>query len=330
MQTVPSIGGSGSNHVIKAWGGIMNKQKIVVIGSLNMDLVVTMDRMPKVGETISGRHISYIPGGKGANQAVGCARLGADVLMVGSVGNDSFGRLLHQDLSDNGIHMKHVRMEEGVATGTATILQMNENNCIVVVQGANGFCSVDRVEEVKEEIQKAALLLVQLEIPLETVQHALKIAGESGVKTILNPAPAQPLSPDILQYVDYLTPNETEFELLCGKTLQSEADIEAAMGEWEDRHRLKVVLTRGEKGASFLEEGSLRTVPAIKVDAVDTTGAGDAFHAGFCMGICQSWSLEQAVRFAARTASLSVTRFGAQSGMPTRAEVETFEFMGRN
>lgn len=308
----------------------MTRHKIAVVGSLNMDLVVTADRMPRTGETITGRQISYIPGGKGANQAVGCARLGADVRMVGSVGNDGFGRGIVEELSKDGIRTEHIRIAGEATTGTATILQTNEDNCIVVVPGANGSCSIEQVEKAADDIRSADLLIVQLEIPLETVRHALRIASEAGVATVLNPAPAHPLGPDILQYVDYLTPNETEFELLCGRALRTDADLEAAMREWEKRYRLKVVLTRGEKGSCYLEDGKLMTVPAVKVEVVDTTGAGDAFNAGLSAGICESWPLEQAVRFAARTASLSVTRFGAQSGMPTRPEVERFEFARRD
>lgn len=300
----------------------MIRPNIAVVGSLNMDLVVTAERMPKVGETILGDNIHYIPGGKGANQAVGCARLGAEVGMIGALGDDPFGQEIFHNLTDQGVKTGAIERLKGVSTGIASIVHTPEDNCIIVVSGANDRCTIELVSKYQGEIEGADVLLLQLEIPLDSVYRALVIAEGSGGATILNPAPARELTPEILERVDYLTPNETEFEQLSGCSAKTEDELEQKMLEWENRYRQRVILTRGDKGCSYLHNQRLQTIPAPKVGVVDTIGAGDAFNAALAFGIGQGWTVERSVRFAVTAASLSVSKFGAQSGMPTLEEVE--------
>lgn len=304
----------------------MKRPKIIVIGSLNMDLVVTMERMPQMGETIQGQNIHYISGGKGANQAVGCAKLGADITMIGAVGADLFGQQIMKQLIEYKVTTDKIAQVDSLPTGTATILHTANDNSIIIVSGANSACSVEMLTPYEAEIKQADILLLQLEIPLPTVLHALRIARAHGVKTVLNPAPAQALSPDLLRLVDILTPNETEFALLSGQTYSSEAELRQGLLLWQKAYQHKVIITRGELGCSYIDPASneLRTIPTASVPVVDTTGAGDAFNAALCYGISIGQSLEQAIPFALTAATLSVTKFGAQNGMPTYEEVINF------
>ncbi|QGQ95229.1 ribokinase [Paenibacillus psychroresistens] len=298
----------------------MKQPHIVVIGSLNMDLVISTSRMPKLGETITGQQMHTIPGGKGANQAVGCSRLGAKVSMVGAVGNDSFGKQIISQLGNYGVDV-HPILVSDAPTGSAIIFHTPEDNCIVIIPGANELCDAELVSNFESLIYGADLLLVQLEIPLNSVYTALKIAREAGVCTVLNPAPARELSVDLLKLVDYLTPNETEFELLSGATYKSEDDLYAGMMKWQQEYGPKLFVTRGKNGVSYLLDGSLRTVDAPKVEVVDTTGAGDCFNAAFSCCLASGQSVADAAAFAVKAASLSVTKFGAQNGMPSMEDM---------
>ncbi|AEI40329.1 ribokinase [Paenibacillus mucilaginosus KNP414] len=300
------------------------KPKIAVVGSLNMDIVVSMARMPLVGETVQGSAVHYIPGGKGANQAAGAARLGAEVKMIGSVGSDIFGTQLVDSLRAFGVDTEAIDMLPGVETGTATILHTREDNCIVVVPGANAHCSADAVRHHHALIEQADLLLVQLEVPLDTVREALSIARSAGVRTILNPAPAVPLPADILSLADILTPNETELALLSNQPVaETDQALMEQLAYWRELHEGRVVVTRGAIGSSYLEAGVLQTVKPLKVKVADTTGAGDAFNGALGYCIAAGLPFRTAVDFACRTASLSVTKFGAQGGLPTWSEVDS-------
>jgi ribokinase len=300
----------------------MKTPNLVVVGSLNMDLVVSSSRMPRVGETIEGEAIHYIPGGKGANQAVGCAKLGANATMIGAIGDDAFGAQLIDALALAGAKTERIARLPGVPTGTATILHTPEDNCIVIVPGANGQLTPESIEASRGAIETADALLVQLEVPLPTVERALRIAREAGVATILNPAPAKPLTEAILSLADWVTPNETEFAALSGETPEDDASLAAAIERWEARYGNRIVVTLGGRGAATVEDGRLRIAPAPKVKPVDTTGAGDCLNAAFAFALAAGRPIEDALAFAVRAASLSVTRFGAQAGMPTTAEVE--------
>lgn len=297
-------------------------QNIVVIGSLNMDVVISAKRMPKLGETILGDHVSYLPGGKGANQAVGIAKLGGDVNMIGAVGDDSFGEVILEQLKNHKVHTQKIEKFQNVATGVATIFHTEMDNCITVIPGANYKFRPEHItKEIEQIISQAKVVIVQLEIPLETVQYVLWIAKKHGVKTILNPAPAQKLSGQLLTLVDYITPNETELELLIGYSNSSQQELEKAMNEWQAKYNNTLIVTLGEKGCAYLEEGQIKIIPPEKVTVVDTTGAGDSFNAALAFGIASDWSLDQSISFAVKASAKSVTKFGAQDGMPYYNEV---------
>ncbi len=275
--------------------------------------------MPLIGETMHGEAIHYVPGGKGANQAAGCGRLGAEVSMIGAVGDDAFGRTLLQQMAGFGVRTDRIAVKLGVPTGTATILHTPEDNCIVIVAGANGTCSAEQVEANADAIRGADVLLVQLEVPLAAVQRAMELAKEGGARVVLNPAPARELPAELLRMADVVTPNETELAVLTGKPAHQ---LEAAIREWKSEYGGELVVTLGKEGCALLENDQLVRVPSVKVDVVDTTGAGDTFNAALSVMLAEGRSLRDAAAFAVRAAALSVTRFGAQGGLPTRSEVE--------
>ncbi|QJC50877.1 ribokinase [Paenibacillus albicereus] len=306
--------------------------RVAVAGSLNMDLVLRMDRMPKAGETISGSALHTLPGGKGANQAAGCARLGAETEMIGRVGADGFGEQLLEQMRRMGVGTAGIGVHPDAPTGIASIYHTPEDNCIVIVAGANGECGEAWVESRRESIERAEVLLAQLEIPLDGVRAALRIAREKGVQTVLNPAPARELPQELLELADYITPNETEFAALSGASAESEDELAEAIAAWQAGIGCRVIVTRGAAGCSFVgEDGRLVTVPAPRVEVVDTTGAGDTLNAALCVKLAElaaqgraagDAELLEALRFAVQAASLAVTRFGAQDGLPSREEVE--------
>jgi ribokinase len=298
--------------------------KIVVVGSINRDIVVSTGRMPVLGETIQGEGIEYFSGGKGANQAVGAARLGAESMLIGAVGDDFFGQGTLRELEQSGVSTQCVETIAGTSTGVANIYRTSGDNCIVVIPGANGMCTPELVARYEHEIEQADILLTQLEIPMETVYRALSLAKQSGVTTVLNPAPAQELPEALLQLVDYITPNETEFAALSGYAVDTEAQLEQAMLEWKTRYNIQVIVTLGEKGCAYLQSGRMECIPGIKVQVADTTGAGDCFNGALSFGLAQGWELERCLRFAVRASALSVTKLGAQEGMPTYDEVLSY------
>ncbi|WP_139996504.1 ribokinase [Paenibacillus paridis] len=305
--------------------------RIAIVGSLNMDLVVSAERMPRIGETISGSSIHYVAGGKGANQAIGCARLGADVQMIGAVGNDAFGQRILREMSQSGANTDAVAILDNKATGIAAITRTLDDNSIIIVPGANAELTSERVRQHRSVIEQADLLLVQLEIPLNAVKEALQLAREAGVTTVLNPAPAQQLPTAILQLADYITPNETEFAQLAeyAEAAGEDAWI-AALAAWEKTYGQKVVLTRGKQGAAMMLNGQLHTVQAPPVEVVDTTGAGDCLNAAFGFGLASGWDALKSLRLAVTAASISVGRFGAQAGMPTLSEIESAVDAGKS
>lgn len=295
--------------------------KIAVVGSINMDMTVTADRIPLKGETLKGKELQYIPGGKGANQAVAMAKLGAYVEMFGCVGNDGAGEILLQNLRKEGIETAHIKVVEGIPTGIAMITVGENDNTIVVVAGANDCVDKGYIDSVKEEILESEIVLLQHEIPLETVRYVTELCFEHGVKVVLNPAPAAPVAKETLDKVSYLTPNEHEAAILFGdKSI-------------EDMLRLypgKLLITQGSRGASIcLESGDVVRIPARKAKVIDTTGAGDTLNGAFTLQIAMHKSVEEALAFANVAASLSTEKFGAQGGMPTREEVEKELIAGR-
>ncbi|SFJ88763.1 ribokinase [Thermoflavimicrobium dichotomicum] len=289
------------------------KKKIVVVGSMGMDLVVTSSRRPRAGETIIGDELHIIPGGKGANQAVAAARLGADVTMVGAVGTDQFGEMVLANFEKEGVSTDFIRSIPGTHTGTAHIIVAEGDNSIVVVPGANSLVDQAQVDQVKECIKEAAIVLLQLEIPLETVKYVVDFCYEHQVPVILNPAPAQSLPEEFIQKVTYLTPNEHEVCIIFGCD-----DVDAILQKYPNQ----LILTEGEKGVRFFDGKQMVQVPALSVEVVDTTGAGDTFNAGFAVALTQGFPLKEAVRFGCVAAGLSVTKLGAQGGMPTLNELK--------
>lgn len=297
--------------------------KIVVIGSLNMDLVVKALRAPKRGETVMGEEIHFIPGGKGANQAVGLARLGAETTMIGAVGADSFGEELKKALQRDGVNTSSIKVLASEATGVASILLAEGDNSIVVVSGANAQCLPEDLERCEGKIAEADLVLLQLEIPLKTVEHAVKLARKHGKTVMLNPAPALTLSQDLLSKVDYLTPNRSELSLITG--ISEDSTIVQGVERVLELGVACCITTLGDEGAAYMERGgSLIHVQGHKVPVVDTTGAGDAFNAGLAYALAQKKSVQEAVIFAGQVSALAVTKFGAQGGMPTLNEVEEY------
>lgn len=299
-------------------------KNIVVVGSLNMDLIVEVDRVPRVGETIKGENMNYLIGGKGCNQAVAASRLGNKVKMIGCVGNDSFGNEILNHLKKDGVNVDSIKKVDNISTGIATIFKMKYDNSIIVIPAANNYCSKELIDENIDVIKNADILITQLEIPIETVEYVLKIAKENGVKTILNPAPAREISNNILKNVDFITPNETEFEVILSKELKDAKELEEAMIYWQNENKCtKLIVTRGKDGSSYVEDNKVKTISTINVDVIDTTGAGDTFNGALAHGISNELSINDAITFAGIAASLSVTKFGAQTGMPEIKEVKS-------
>jgi ribokinase len=289
--------------------------RIVVVGSINMDLVTQAPRFVGPGETILGERFLTVPGGKGANQAVAAARLGAEVALVGALGRDTFGDQLHAGLASEHIDLTHVARLDDSASGTASITVADGENQIIVVPAANARVTPAQVEAARSLIERADAVLVQMEIPLETVETTVRLGHRLGVPVILNPAPAQQLPVDWLKLARYVTPNQHELAILLGA--DPGEDFKALM----QRAPCPVVLTRGGEGAWYREQGEPLHQPGFKVDVVDSTGAGDTFNAALAVFLKEG--LPAAVRKACAAAALSVTKLGAQGGMPRLQELDT-------
>jgi ribokinase len=295
---------------------------ICVVGSTNIDLTFRTPRLPAPGETLAGRafHLGY--GGKGANQAVMAARLGARVTMVGKVGRDVFGEGALRNYREQGIDTTHVLVDDGRPTGVASIVVDDAaRNCILVVPGANLGLTPQDVRAAAPAIEAADVLLCQLEVPIDTVREALAIARAAGVKAILNPAPAVALPDELLRLADLCLPNESEVELLTGQSAASLEEAAAAGWELLRRGPGTVIITLGERGALIAEAASAEHVAAVPVAAVDPSGAGDAFIGALGVFLAEGAALRDAVRQANAVAALSVTRLGTQASFPTRAEL---------
>jgi ribokinase len=301
--------------------------KIIVVGSLNMDLVVRMPKIPRPGETLLGGVFKTFPGGKGANQAVAAARLGVHVTMIGCIGNDSFGQEMRATLAKEGIDTTHILVHPDEATGVALIqVDAQGQNSIAVASGANFRLTSTNVEKAMQIIGEFNALVMPLETPLETIYTATDIAARKGAKVILNPAPAQILEKDLLQLVDVLLPNEYEIAFMTGMQLQSASDINYAAEKLLSLGPRNLIVTMGSQGAILFNEKKARPtiIPAWQVQAIDSTAAGDCFVGALAVGLCEGKSITAAAKFASAAAAISVTRIGAQPSLPYREEVDQF------
>lgn len=297
-------------------------KKILVIGSSNTDMTIKGERLPVPGETVTGGVFYMGPGGKGANQAVAAARLGGDVAFICKVGRDIFGDSALEGYKKEGIDITHA-MRSDKASGTALILVDDSGeNCISVASGANGDLTPEDIDSVADVIRGAGFLILQLEIPAETVLRAAKIAHEAGVYVILNPAPAKKLPEEVFKYISLMTPNQTEAAFMSGIDVKDEASLEKAVEVLHGYGVKDFVVTLGSKGSLVLTSGKAEMIPSQKVKAVDATAAGDTFCGGLCVGLSEGLSLTDAARFATKAAAITVQRMGAQASIPTRDEIE--------
>lgn len=287
------------------------KPKICVVGSINMDLVTTTQTMPAQGETVLGNTFATYPGGKGSNQAVAASRVGAEVTMIGAVGDDAFGKSLLAHLTSEEILVKGIKKCTGEATGIATIIVSNQDNRIIVAPGANEQVTPEWVKCNNEELLTSDLILLQLEIPMETIEFTTQLAAAHRIPVVINPAPYQAMPSELLEKATYLTPNEVEFQAMNEMTNFTE------MQE-------KMIVTKGENGVQLSKDDQLHMIPAFSVPVRDTTGAGDTFNGALATELARGIEVEKAVSFANAAAALSVMKLGAQGGMPTRQEVEMF------
>jgi len=302
----------------------MSRPVVLVLGSVNMD-IVTVSRFPEPGETITSDDFFTAPGGKGANQAVAAARLGADTRMIGRVGGDIFGADLLDSLSSSGVDVSHVLRDEEHSSGLAIInVDPSGQNWIIIVPGANGANGQREVETVRESLVGASALLMQFEIPMEVSLEAARLARARGVRVVLDPAPARPIPTEFYAYVDYLTPNETEAAAIVGFPVEDATSAQRAARELLGRGIGCIVIKMGSRGAFYATQDASEFLPAFQVEAVDTVAAGDAFNAGLAVALADSKELRDAVRWGMAAGAIAVTRPGAQQAMPTRHEVEEF------
>ncbi|WP_030132354.1 ribokinase [Pseudomonas sp. QTF5] len=300
--------------------------KVVVIGSLNMDLVTRAPRLPRGGETLIGQSFTTVSGGKGANQAVAAARLGAQVSMVGCVGSDAYGEALRGALLAEQIDCQAVSTVEDSSGVALIVVDDNSQNAIVIVAGANGALTPEVIDRFDAVLQAADVIICQLEVPDATVGHALKRGRELGKTVILNPAPAsRPLPADWYASIDYLIPNESEASALSGLPVDSLSTAETAAIRLIAMGAGKVIITLGSQGSLFADGKRFEHFPAPKVKAVDTTAAGDTFVGGFAAALAAGKSEVEAIRFGQVAAALSVTRAGAQPSIPTLSDVQAFK-----
>ena len=300
----------------------MDSKRIVVIGSANMDMVVKASRIPKPGETVLAGSFFMNPGGKGANQAVAAARLGGEVTFISKVGNDVFGKQSFQLLEDEGINTFYMLSDDELPSGVAliTVDEVGENSIVVASGASANFLPAD-LEDALDEIAGAGIVLMQLEIPLETVHFVAKYAASKGVQVILNPAPANTLSLELLSYIDVITPNQHEAGMISGIKVQNIKDAQKAAAAIYGMGVKNVVITLGAFGAVVCQEGKTKVVTAPKVEAIDTTAAGDVFCGYLAVGLSEKTTLLQAVKYGCLGAAISVTRMGAQSSIPYRSEL---------
>ena len=303
----------------------MSESKILVIGSSNTDMVICTGHLPLPGETVIGGTFFMNPGGKGANQAVTVARLGGRVSFICKTGSDIFGHQANQLFNEEGIDTSYVFSDTKNPSGVALItVDTDAENCIVVAPGANAHLTPNDLKRSAEAVEAADIILLQLEIPMQTVEAAAAMADRLGKKVVLNPAPASKLSAGLLETLYAITPNETEAEAISGIRITDEHTAEEAARKIASMGVCNVIITLGAKGALVFDGEHCEVVPAYKIQAVDTTAAGDVFNGALVVALSEGRTLPEAVRFACKASAISVTRSGAQNSVPYRTEVDVF------
>lgn len=298
--------------------------KITIIGSINMDLVVCTPKIPIMGETVIGEGFMTAPGGKGANQAVAAARLGGQVSMVGCVGDDIFGKNLTKNLSKNNVSIRSIKTIQNKSTGIAVIVIKEGDNFIIVDPGANHELTPTMIDDVEDLIKESSIIVLQLEIPMESVKRAIKIAKKNKVKVLLNPAPAQKLDDRLLADVDIITPNETESEIITGIPIRSVDDAKKAVEYLKKKGIPQVIVTMGKHGVVYNSGTDIINKPVPDVEVVDTTAAGDSFTGALSVAITEGKTIDEAIDFANIVGTLTVTKKGAQTSLPTIEDVHSF------
>lgn len=305
----------------------MERKKIFVLGSCNTDMVIKSDRLPVPGETILGGTFIMNPGGKGANQAVAAARLGGNVTFITKTGNDLFGKQSVQQYNEEHIDTQYISSDPNNPSGVALItVDKSGENCIVVAMGANSTLVPADFKNAEDDLKKAGVLLMQLETPMSTIEYAAELGNKNGVKVILNPAPAQSLSKVLLSNLYMLIANETEAEMISGIKVKTFSDAEKAADEIYAKGVEKIIITMGSQGALLKDGDHFFEIPAYKVQAMDTTAAGDTFCGAIAVAIAEGKTLEEGVKFATKCSAITVTKMGAQSSIPTRKEVDSTSF----
>ncbi|ALS25205.1 ribokinase [Paenibacillus naphthalenovorans] len=301
------------------------KPSVVVVGSLNQDIVVQVEELPREGETLMGIGMSESPGGKGANQGVAIGKLQACVSMIGKVGSDPHAASLMKSLQQAGVDTRYI-MTSNRPTGLAFVtVDRAGSNHIVVIPGANHELTPEDIDSQRQAIEKCEIVVLQLEIPLKTVEYTLRLAKELGKTTVLNPAPAQMLCDEILRFVDFLIPNEHELQSMSGMTITDASTLQAAARVYLSKGVRALIVTLGGKGCCYIDHERVQTYPARKVKAQDTTAAGDSFIGGFVAGYLKYHDVDLAIELAQKAAAITVTRHGAQSSLPTWEEVAAFD-----
>lgn len=303
----------------------MRKPKITVVGSSNTDLVAIVPKLPAPGETVMGSEFIIAPGGKGANQAVAVARIGADVTFIAKLGMDDNGEQSLKNFKKDGINTDFVFRDPDVTSGVALIfVDKTGENMLVPVPGANGKLSSDDIDTARSAIESADILVLQLEVPLDAVERAITIAYESGVPIVLNPAPGRKLESSLIEKVSYITPNETEAEILTDIKVIDDITAREAGKKLLTLGAKTVIITLGKRGAMLVTQNESELIQAYVVESVDATAAGDAFNGGFAYAIASGKDIRKAIRFGNAVGAITVTKMGAQPSMPTNEELKIF------
>lgn len=294
-------------------------RKVVIVGSINTDMVFTSSKRPKAGETVLGDSFTVKPGGKGANQAVAASKLGAECFMIGCVGDDSNGKFCIGNFIKYGVNTDCIETVSDIPTGVANIIVAEGDNSIIVISGSNSKITNEMINKHKQVILSADIVLMQLEIPMDVVEYTAELCKKNNVKVILNPAPAKALSKSLIENSTYITPNQHEIKTVLGE--QSGDDLDQVLKQYPN----KIIVTLGSEGVKYFDGSEIKIIPSFKINVVDTTGAGDTFCGSLAAALINNFELQEAIKFANKAAAISTTKFGAQSGMPDLAEIKNFK-----